>query len=147
MTTCFLQDGALPLSYKLGPMVHDVIKQAREAAVPGAANVETDIPDELAIYSNEAHVRRILKHVLTQIIREAGAGQTRICAKTYSEVVLIHIRLSSELQESDIRPALLDMQPWVMELGGFLDITSQRTTETTIAFSFLNSGDQPDHLN
>lgn len=147
MSTCFLQEDALPLSYKLDRMVQGLIKQALGEGFAGAERVQTDIPDDLVIYSNVAHVRRILKHVLTQVLREAAGGHTRVCAKTYSEVVLIHIRHSNELAESDIRPALLDMQPWVLELGGFLDITSQRPTETTIAFSFLNSGDQPDHLN
>ena len=111
MSTCFLQENALPLSYKLNRMVQDLINQALDASLPGASNVQIDISEDLVIHSNEAHVRRILKHVLLQLLRESADGHTRICAKTYSEVVLIHIRHSNELQEADIRPALLDMQP------------------------------------
>lgn len=100
--------------------------------------VNNDIADNVVIYNNASKVSRVLQHLLKSIFTFSRQNQIRISAKTYSDVVLIHLRDAAGLDEEMVRPVLLDMQPWVEELGGFLDITSHRTSETTIAFSFPN---------
>jgi len=109
--------------------------------------VNNDITENLIIYNNASKVGRVLQHVLKSVFSFSLKKQIRITAKSYSDVVLIHLRDFDGLDEDMVRPALLDMQPWVEELGGFLDITSHRSSETTIAFSFPNIPSFPGQLN
>lgn len=109
--------------------------------------VNNDITDNLVIYNDVSKVSHVLQHVLKSVFSTSQQNQIRITAKTYSDVVLIHLRDADGLDEDRVRPALLDMQSCVEELGGFLDITSHRPSETTIAFSFPNIPDFSGQLN
>lgn len=149
MTLPSLPEDSLQHPCRLDRILCDSISRATGRAMLAANQIQFDLSDELVVYRKVDHVRRILNHVMDQVLLHSRFSQVRVTAKTYSDVVLIHIRDSHGLDEEALRPALQNMQPWVEELSGFLDITSQRPTETTIAFSFLNlnPGELPGRLN
>lgn len=122
----------------LDAIMRDCILLHANPSAKDSLRVNNDIAENVVIYNNASKVSRVLQHLLKSVFTCSGQNQIRISAKTYSDVVLIHLRDTAGLDEDMVRPALMDMQPWVEELGGFLDITSHRTSETTIAFSFPN---------
>ncbi|MES1215197.1 MAG: hypothetical protein ABUT20_06765, partial [Bacteroidota bacterium] len=58
--------------------------------------------------------------------------------KVYHDVVLMHVKDNNTSNSYALGSSLSQVQPLVNSIRGFVDITSMRLKETTIAFSFSN---------
>lgn len=123
---------------RLDEIMQDCIQRFLKLGILKSPQVNNDIPEDLRVYNNAQLVGRVLHNLLQSVLLNSQQHQIRITAKSYSDVVLIHLRDADGLDDDLVRPAILEMQSCVEELGGFLDITSHRGTESTIAFSFPN---------
>lgn len=147
MNRIIVKDESSEKSAILHTMVAACMQDCMTNGLLKSPRVLNEIPDDLLIYNNPCTVGQVIKHVLHSILPHSQQHLIRITAKTYSDVVLIHFRDSDGLDETSIRPSLNEMKDLVEELGGFLDITSHRPSETTIAFSFPNLPDIASNLN
>jgi hypothetical protein len=147
MNRIILKDESSEKSAILHTMVATCMQDCLTKGLMKSPRVLNEIPDDLLIYNNPCMVGQIIQHVLQCILPHSQQHLIRITAKTYSDVILIHFRDADGLDETSIRPSLNEMKDQVEELGGFLDITSHRPSETTIAFSFPNLPDITSNLN
>lgn len=147
MNRIILKDESSEKSAILHTMVATCMQDCTNMGLLKGPRVQNEIPDDLLIYNNPCMVGNIIRQVLKSILQHSEHHQIRITAKTYSDVILLHFRDADGLDENSIRPSLNNMQDMVEELGGFLDITSHRPSETTIAFSFPNLPEIASNLN
>lgn len=139
--TCMFTGDATNHPRGLDEIIRCCLSDSLDSATSKYVRIHHDVDDNLKVYRNASRVGRVLLHVLKSVVSVSEKNQIRISAKTYSDVVLIHLRNAFGLDEDMVRPALMDIQADVEEMGGFLDITSHRPSETTITFSFPNIPD------
>lgn len=95
-----------------------------------------DIPVGVVVKNNPGRIRHLLGKLLQVVMEQAQGGCIRISAKTYSDVVLVHVRDTNSPGYEAIERGLQHWKDAARQLGGFLDVTSQRKQQTTVAFSF-----------
>lgn len=97
-----------------------------------------EVPYELNLATNTELVSTVLHHLFTTVALHSSESCIRICAKTYSNVILVQVRDQNSPNSYTIAQGLQATQPIAEKIGGFLGITSQRKNETVIVFSFPN---------
>ncbi|MES1215493.1 MAG: hypothetical protein ABUT20_08250, partial [Bacteroidota bacterium] len=120
----------------LRKLLSDLMPELQQGAMQRKSFFVNDIADDILVRAN----RRILAKVLTELLgivsRNALNSCIRISAKVYHDVVLMHVKDNNTSNSYALGSSLSQVQPLVNSIGGFVDITSMRLKETTIAFSF-----------
>lgn len=119
-------------------MVEKLVKISSFAATKNHSHIINDVPDSLAIKADPVVLASIIGNLLNTVVSHAKDSCIRISAKIYHDIILIHIKDSNSFNSYAVNAGLQMVQPMAEKIGGFLEITSQRHKETTIAFSFLN---------
>jgi len=102
-----------------------------------------DVPPALTILTDRTVVSGLLGDLLSMLARCCRNTSIKISAKAYHDIILMHIKDTSTFNSYAISSELQHMQLLSGKIGGYLDLTSQRKKETTIAFSFINRSEQP----
>lgn len=101
-----------------------------------------DIPEEITIDTDRSAVIAVLRELLAEVVEHTESGCIRITAKTFNNIVLIHIKNDGLLHYHAMLPNLTGIHLRAEKLGGFVGFTSFRNKVTTIAFSFTNSREE-----
>ena len=122
--------------------LHAIVNQVMDEYLPAAKInqnlVQNDIPGELPISANEEMLTSVLSGMFHAIVSHARNSSIRVMAKTYNDIVLLHVKDSNTCNSYAVASGLARFRALAEKMGGYLDITSQRSKETTIAFSFPN---------
>jgi len=133
---------AAPSAQPGKPSLHTLIGQLITRYIPAAKHNQNhfrnEVPYELPVAVNEEMLLSILDGVLSAVISQARNSLIRVLAKTYGDVVLIHVKDHNSYNSYAVASGLARVQALAERMGGYLDITSQRQKEMTIAFSFPN---------
>jgi hypothetical protein len=97
-----------------------------------------NIPDDLCINTNPEIVASVLAGILTAVTNHSKENLITVSAKTYSDVVLIHVKDYNSHNGHGLDKHLQEVQLLAEKIGGFVNETSRRQHTTTIAFSFTN---------
>jgi hypothetical protein len=131
----------LPLQ-PVKPSLHAIVNQVMSDYMPEAKinknSVQNDIPNKLPITANEELLTTVLSGMFHAIVSNARNSSIRVVAKTYNDIVLVHVKDSNTCNNYAVASGLARFRSLAEKMGGYLDITSQRSKETTIAFSFPN---------
>ncbi|SRR5258706_3984443 len=122
--------------------LHHLINRLSESLEPAARrnknlilnNVQEDICPEI----NENMVASVLSRLMNLVILHTENSCIRVSAKTFGNVVLIHVKDDGCLNYDSISLNLTEIQAQAEKIGGFVGFTSYRNKLTTIAFSFMN---------
>ena len=98
-----------------------------------------DVPQDLRLLANKETFTSILSKILRITALYGKDSCIRISAKSYHDILLIHIKISDSLNAMSVMPQLESLRLQAKKLAGFLDITSVRSKVTTISFTLLNS--------
>ncbi|MBP7558615.1 MAG: HAMP domain-containing histidine kinase [Chitinophagaceae bacterium] len=129
-----------PAEICLNTWVTEWLSEHAAAIQEPAVKVCNHIPASVMVRNNAGGIRHLLGKLLQVVLEHAQGGCVSISAKTYSDVVLVHVRDNNSPDYGAIDEGLQRWKPAARELGGFLDVTSQRKKQTTVAFSFPQSG-------
>jgi hypothetical protein len=123
------------------PLLFDIVDELIRATAPAARQAHTllfnEIPIDLEIKTDKSLLSSILREVLNMLFSQTSNGYVRISAKTYSDIMLIHVREFNAVGNWK-NASFYSLQPMVKRIRGFLGVTSYRQYETTIALSFPN---------
>lgn len=123
------------------PLLFDLVDELVRVSTPAAREthnlVFNEIPIDLQIKTDKFLLSSILQEVLNMLFSQTSNGYIRISAKTYSDIMLIHIREFNAIGNWQ-NASFYSLQPLVKQIRGFLGVTSYRQYETTIALSFPN---------
>jgi signal transduction histidine kinase len=97
-----------------------------------------DVPEGLAVMADENILSAIISGLLQSVVNHARDTCIRISAKTYNDVVLMHVKDANGCNNEGISYGVQQVQHLALKMGGFLDVTSYRRRETTITFTFPN---------
>ncbi|MGC4034346.1 MAG: hypothetical protein QM764_00195 [Chitinophagaceae bacterium] len=123
-------------------LVQSLIPQYQAVAVSQNSFFTNHVPPALAIATDKGVVSSLLSKLLLLAAKHCKDTCIKISAKSYHNIIVMHIKDSSMLDNDLLIPELEPLQTGAEEIGGHIEITSQRKKETTIAFSFVN---QPVH--
>lgn len=122
--------------------LHLIIQHLLGECSPTAGNrsnlLQNHVPEDMEVKGDVKVISSVIKGLLHAVISNAKGSCIRVTAKTYHNVVLLHVKDSSSYNNYAVTAGLQKVQPLAEQVGGFLEITSQRQLETTIAFSFMN---------
>ena len=98
-----------------------------------------NIPEDICSEIHVSMVASVLSRLMNIVILHTEDSRIRISAKTFGNVVLIHVKDDGCLNYDSISHKLAEIQSQAEKIGGFVGFTSYRNKLTTIAFSFMNT--------
>ncbi|MES1223819.1 MAG: hypothetical protein ABUT20_50455 [Bacteroidota bacterium] len=96
------------------------------------------VPPTLCLTADKSVVSSLLSNLFSVIANYCKNTRIRISAKAYHDIIVMHIKDTSISDNHIMLSELQGIQTGADKIGGFLEVTSQRKKETTIAFSFIN---------
>ena len=141
-----IQSTTLETTSLVVPMsLHHLVNRLSESLEPTARrnksliinNVPEDICSELSVNM----VAAVLSGLMNIVIMHTEHSCIRVSAKTFGNVVLVHVKDDGCLNYDSISHNLAEIQSQAEKIGGFVGFTSYRNKLTTIAFSFMNTKD------
>lgn len=123
--------------------LHHLVNRLTESLEPTARrnksliinNVPENICSELCIST----VASVLSRLMNIVIMHTENSCVRVSAKTFGNVVLVHVKDDGCVNYDSISHNLAEIQSQAEKIGGFVGFTSYRNKLTTIAFSFMNA--------
>jgi signal transduction histidine kinase len=97
-----------------------------------------EIAREIYVKTDAGELSIVLGNLLETIVQHTCDSRIRISAKTYGNVMLLHIKEDSRLNSPAFASSLVDVQRLADKIGGCVSVTSYRNMVTTVALSFLN---------
>jgi hypothetical protein len=122
----------------LKTLVSRIIAGIIPAAVRNKSFMVNDISAGLKLVGNTDMVAAVLSNLFNTVATHAENSCIHISAKAYSDVILVQLRDRNCVNKFIIAHSLQEAQPIAAKIGGYIGITSQRKSETTIVFSFPN---------
>lgn len=119
-------------------IVQSLVTSYQNVAVSQNSFFVNEVPPTLAIAADKGTVTNLLENIFSLVANYCRDTCIKISAKAYHDVIVMHIKDTSALTNYVPVSELQTLQTGVDKVGGFLEITSQRKKETTIAFSFVN---------
>ncbi|MBC7949347.1 MAG: HAMP domain-containing histidine kinase [Chitinophagaceae bacterium] len=122
--------------------LHSLVSTISDSLQPATQRnksfILNDVPEDIYMGVDEDMVASVLSGLLNIVISHSANSCIRITAKSYSDVVLLHVKDDGCVNYDSISQNLTRMQALAEKLGGFVGFTSYRNKLTTIAFSFMN---------
>lgn len=122
--------------------LHHLVECLSDGLEPAARRnksfIINNVPEEICSDLNVNMVASVLSRLMNVVILHTENSCIRICAKTYGNVVLVHVKGEGCLNYDSISHNLTEIQAQAEKIGGFVGFTSYRNKLTTIAFSFMN---------
>lgn len=97
-----------------------------------------EIPAGLNLVGNTEIIASVLNDVFATMASYAENSCIRISAKMYGYLVVVQLTDNNNPGAYTIASNLQEVLPIAEKIGGYIGITSQRETETTVVFSFPN---------
>ena len=123
--------------------LHHLVNRLSESLAPAARRnkslILNNVPEEICSQINVNTVAAVLSRLMNVVILHTENSCIRVSAKTFGNVVLIHVKDDGCLNYDSISQNLAEMQSQAEKIGGFVGFTSYRNRLTTIAFSFMNT--------
>lgn len=124
------------------PSLHDLVGKLSHSLAPAAMRnrsfIVNDVPYSICADVNEDLLASVLGKLINVVIMNTENSCIRITAKSFGNVVLIHVTDDGCLNYLSMSQNLTKIQSLAERLGGFVGFTSYRNKLTTIALSFLN---------
>jgi hypothetical protein len=122
--------------------LYDLVSHIADSHSPAAQRnksfIVNDVPEDISIANNKDLVASVLSGLVKVVILHSQNSRIRIMAKSYGNVILLHVKDDGCVNYDSISQNLSRMQSLAERLGGFVGFTSYRNRQTTIAFSFMN---------
>jgi hypothetical protein len=131
----------------LQELTRQLLTRCQPDAVNQGSFFINDVPPDLIVEADISTVSELLGSLLCMTGRLCRDTCIKISAKAYHDVILMHIKDTSTFNNYAIRSELQHLQMLAGKIGGYVELTSQRKKETTIAFSFINRSEQNQLLN
>ncbi|HTD94975.1 MAG TPA: hypothetical protein VK644_14215 [Chitinophagaceae bacterium] len=119
-------------------LVDKLIKTSSIAATRNRSFIINNVPEGLSVTADENILSTIISVLLQYVVNHARDTCITISAKAYNDVVLMHVKDANGCSNDGISYGVQQVQHLARKMGGFLDVTSYRRRETTIAFTFPN---------
>ena len=116
---------------------HLTVKTLPNAIRKGSVLIN-EIAREIYVKTDAGELSLVLGNLLQTIIQHTRDSKIRISAKTYGNVMLLHIKEDSKLNSPAFASSLVDVQRLADKIGGCVSVTSYRNKVTTVACGFLN---------
>ena len=134
---------SFPGQADLRELINGLLKSYQAVAVEQKSTFINEIPAELPVLANKEILTSLLSSLLYIIARCSRDTRIRINAKSFHDVMVLHIKDSSSNDSYRVLSEFEHLKIYAQQIAGSLEITSQRNKETTIAFSFVNSAGKP----
>ena len=134
-----------PVDVFVPTSLHHLVNRLSESLETAARNnkslILNNVPEDICSELNVNMVASVLSRLMNIVILHTENSCIRISAKTFGNVVLIHVKDDGCLNYDSISHNLAEIQSQAEKIGGFVGFTSYRNKLTTIAFSFMNVKD------
>jgi hypothetical protein len=132
-----------PLEKRSTVALHELVTLLADslafAAVRNKSFILNDVPENIIIETDPDLVESALGKLLKMVIGHTENSCIRITAKTFGNVVLLHIKDDGCLCYDSMSQNLNSIQSLAERMGGYVGFTSFRNRLTTIALSFVNA--------
>lgn len=129
------------LSQKLS-FLHSLVNQVVVDILPLAAKrrslIINDVQRDLVVNVDEQQLAILLKDLLCDTISNTENDCIRIMAKSFTSLVLMHVRTNDFRCEEAIANNLKQFDGIAEKLGGCLSVTKNKLYGGSISFTFVN---------
>ena len=122
----------------LNQLLSKLLPGFQQLAVDRKSFFINDVPRNILVNTDNNIVASVLADLLRIVSSKADNSCIRISAKSFHDVILIHVKDNNGCNNYVLDANFFQVQPLADKIGGFIDVTSQRKKATTIAFSFSN---------
>lgn len=122
----------------LHQLVDQVAQSLRLRIIEQKSFMINDLNPEMRVTTDENMLTHVLNNLLDTLITYTQNNCICISSKVFGNIVLLHIKDSSDLREEDFAGCLLVMEPLAEKLGGCITLNNHCSIGTTVAFSFYN---------
>ena len=122
----------------LNDVINDLVTQSSVYAARNGNIFSNNVQTDIRILTDTVKIRSILKRILELINTMTRKTHVHISAKTFTDLVLVHIKADGIQDVSLVFNELKQLVPDAELLSGFLGITTHEDKLITIAFTFLN---------
>ncbi len=123
--------------------LHLMINQLSVSTMPAAARnqstIVNEIPAELYVNTDQHKLAAVIGSLLNAMISHTGNAAIHVSAKAYGNVMLLHLKGQSKLNNPVFAGTLSEVQQLAQNVGGTVGVTSCRNNITTVALSFTNT--------
>ena len=134
---------SFPGQLDLREFINDLLKSYQPVAAAQGSTFINEIPADLPVLANKEILASLMNSLLYIIARCSRDTRIKINAKSFHDVMVLHIKDSSTNDGYRVLSEFEHLRIFAQQVAGSLEITSQRNQETTIAFSFINSAGKP----
>jgi glucose-6-phosphate-specific signal transduction histidine kinase len=135
-TQSILKSEDVFISSSLNQLVDRLTDSLEPAIHRNKSFVINDVPENISTDINEELLASVLSRLLNMVIMHTENSRIMVSAKTYGNIILLHVKNDGCLNYDSISRNLGEIQSLAEKMGGFVGFTSFRNKLTTIAFSF-----------
>src|SRR5580765_458013 len=114
------------ISSSLNQLVDRLTDSLEPAIHRNKSFVINDVPENISTDINEDLLASILSRLLNMVIMHTENSRIRVSAKTYGNVILLHVKNDGSLNFDSISRNLGEIQGLAEKMGGFVGFTSFR---------------------
>ena len=124
--------------------LHLIVNRISAGSISSATRrhsfIVNDVPEDLQVNTTDENMlATVFGSLLHTVINNTENCCIRISAKSYGKVVLLNIKESYQIKSSAFHGNLRQVKQLAEKIGGTISISSDRSQETNIVFSFLNN--------
>jgi len=123
----------------LQTMVNRISISSLPAATRKHSFIINDVPSDIQVSSDEQMLATVFGSLLNTVISHTENCCIRISARLYGEIVLINLKETHQANSRAFAGSLRQIQQLAEKIGGTVSVSSDRTRETSIIFSFANN--------
>lgn len=119
-------------------MINQLSVSTMSSATRRRSFIMNDIPSGMYVTTDAQKLAAVLGTLLHSIISQTSDSCIRVSAKTYGDVMLVHIKDQHNLNGRNFSICLARAQRMAETIGGTVTVNNFRNDATTIALSFVN---------
>jgi hypothetical protein len=128
----------MPAKSDLQLIVNRISVSSLSSATRKHSFIVNDVPPDLQVNTDENMLSMVFGNLLSTIISSTENCCIRISAKLFGRVVLVHLKESHPQDSHTFNGNLSQAQQLAEKIGGTISVSNDRSSTTTILFSFIN---------
>jgi hypothetical protein len=120
-------------------IVNSISAGSLSSAIRKQSFIVNDVPKGLEVSVNENMLAAVISNLLHTMITHTSNSCIRISARSFGNVILVHVKESHSPGKPVFAGSLREVQQLAGKIGGTVSINSDRSEATMIVFSFVNN--------
>jgi|SRR5687767_1406222 len=133
-------NGVQQTKLSLQKLVDHLIVPLEPTANRQKSFIRNDVPVDFLVNADEQVLASAMNSLFSSVICRSQNGSIRISAKTFNDIVLVHVEDQNNVANVPSSTELEEARPLAEKLGGCITTNDQRNNGTQVTLSFFSPG-------